>query len=107
MTRAASSSADGVSKGSWWDRQPIWLITFTVAIIAGAVGGILQAEAMVFTSPAAQEGATTTSISGYMPNVVAFNGSTISGLTFSIAVLSTGYGFYHVVLPFCLMPTSE
>jgi len=107
MTRAASSSIYGVSKGSWWDRQPIWLITFTVAIIAGAIGGILLAEAMVFTYPAAQEGATTSGVFGYLPNVVAFNSSTIGSLAFSIATFSIGYSFYHAVLPFCLMPTSE
>jgi hypothetical protein len=89
------------------DRQPIWLITSTGAIIAGAILGIMQAEAMVFTSPAAMEGATTSGMKGYLPNVVAFNGSTIGSLSFSMTIFAAGYAFYHRALPYCLLSTSE
>ena len=54
-------------------RQPIWFVTVAVAMIAGAIAGILLAEAMVFGSPAAMEGATTSGPFGFYPNVVAFN----------------------------------
>ena len=115
MARAASGSADGARKGSaqvasigrWCDRQPIWLTTLAAAVIVAAIGGILLAEALVFTSTAAMENATTSGVFGYLPNVVAFNGSTIRGLAYSMFIFGIGYSFYHAVLPYCLFPTSE
>ena len=101
------STANQVSLGSWLGRQPIWFVTVAVAMIAGAIAGILLAEAMVFGSPAAMEGATTSGPFGFYPNVVAFNWSTISGLASSISPLAFTYRFYHGVLPFCLLPTSD
>lgn len=65
---------------------------------------------MVFTPPAAMEKATTSDVFGYLPNVVAFNRSTIRGLAFSMFVFSTGYSFSHAVLPCChttVLRTSE
>ena len=112
--RGASSSAGGVSeassqvnRGSWWDRQQIWLITSTGAIIGGAIGGILAAEVAVFASPAAMQGASTSLMMGFYPNVVAFNGSAIGGLALQMGATSAGYAFYHRALPYCLLPTSE
>ena len=53
-----------VSRGRWCDQQSIWLITLTTAVIVAAIGGILLAEAIVFTSPAAMENATTSGVFG-------------------------------------------
>ena len=110
--QVASHSAHGISKVSSQCkspifRQPIWPATIIVAFVGGAVAGILVAESMVFASPAAMEDSPTGLIFGYLPNVVIFKKSTIVGLAYITFILGVTYKFYHGVLPYLLLPTSE